>query len=164
MIWAQVEVKCTPAEVVERIYREFGVESYGVGKHELRAPFKKLGLPAVGSLSRTALVALGESEARAGDGATMIPIQWCDLESDVFPVFRGAIEVTILDRRLVQVAIIGSYEPTLWPLGAMFDAALGKTIARASVDQLLSCIRASIENTPSRPADARLQKSHLAGP
>jgi len=151
---AEIEIQCTPGTAAGRIYREFGADSRGDGTYELSVSLENLGLPAIGKLSRTAFVKLGAAQRREADNATLIPVQWHDLESDSFPTFHGEIEIVPLGSELVQVAIIGDYKPPFGPLGAVFDAAVGKAIAEATTRELLERLRKALETSEKQPQTA----------
>lgn len=145
-ILAELEIACPAADAAERIYRTFGIDNRGVATYELTVDFKELGLPAIGKLSRTAFVRLGQSRQRPADKAIMISLSWRDLDSDAFPQFHGEIEIVPMATNLIQVAIIGEYKPPFGVIGAVFDAAIGKSIAEATAKELLARFRARLED------------------
>lgn len=140
---SELDVQCPPENVVQRIHEVF----YGdkrVGSFDLEVPFDRVGLPAIGKFSRHVTLTLGEPERRS-DGATLIPLVWRDARSNNFPQFEGCFEITALDQRSTQVAVIGDYVPPMGPLGAAFDAAVGRHIAQVTVEELLQRLRAALE-------------------
>lgn len=129
-----------PAQVLEERLRALLSDN----KIDLEVPFETLGFPAVGKLSRRAKITLGTSTERA-DGATLVPIHWRDANSHNFPEFKGCIEIQPMAKDESQLAIIGEYHPPFGPLGAAFDAAIGRRIAEVSVEQLLERLRSALE-------------------
>ncbi len=137
---SELDVRCPPGDVEQRIRNVFSAN----GKVELEVPFQRVGLPAIGKLSRRVTLTLGDAERRS-DGATLLPLRWRDADSKSFPEFEGFFEITPLAKDSVQVAIIGDYAPPLGPLGAAFDAAMGRRIAEVTVEELLYRLRQEIE-------------------
>ena len=135
---AELEVVC-PAQAVPGRLRQVISDNF-----ELEVPFNRLGLPAVGKFSRQASVTLGEARSRQ-DGATIIPIVWRDARSSNFPEFKGYIEVIALASDRSQIAVVGDYVPPMGPLGAIFDASIGKHIAQVTVEELLDHLRTALE-------------------
>jgi len=129
-----------PAGTLEERLREL----LGSDKIDLEVPFETLGFPAIGKLSRRAKITLGASTQRS-DGATLVPIQWRDANSQNFPEFKGCIEIQPMARNESQLAIIGQYHPPFGALGAAFDAAIGRRIAEVGVEQLLERLRTELE-------------------
>lgn len=72
-----------------------------------------------------------------------VALRWSS-GSWLLPDFEGAIRLRIAALRTV-VRIEGSYRPPLGPLGALFDAVLGRSIARATLDDLLARLCAELE-------------------
>ena len=131
-----------PARTLEQRLRELLIGEDA--KVELEVPFEMLGLPAIGKLSRRAKITLGERQDRA-DGAMLVPIHWRDANSHTFPEFKGCIEILPMASNESQLAIIGEYHPPFGPIGAAFDAAIGRRIAEISVEQLLERLRSALE-------------------
>ncbi len=131
-----------PAGTLEQRLRDLLVGSDA--KVQLEVPFETLGLPAVGKLSRRAAITLGSSTLRS-DGATLVPIHWRDATSNSFPEFKGFFEIVPMASNESQLAIIGEYHAPFGPIGAAFDAAIGKRIAGISIEQLLERLRSALE-------------------
>jgi hypothetical protein len=140
---AELEVRCPFVDVVPGIHKAFS-EAKGSGDYELEVPFERIGLPHIGTFSRRARVMLGETKTRS-DGATLIPVRWRDASSNNFPEFDGYIEIIPLGADLTQLAIIGDYVPPFGPVGAIFDAAVGRRIAEVTVEELLVNLRTALE-------------------
>lgn len=137
----ELNIKRSIEDVIRGIRRTFD------GGFELEIPFERLHLPGHGKFSRQATVTLGERQQRF-DGATLIPIRWRDAKSSPnFPEFNGYFEILPLGTDISQVAIIGDYDPPLGPLGAAFDAAVGKHVTGAAVEELLERLRSTLEET-----------------
>jgi hypothetical protein len=140
----ELNIRRSLEDVVQGIRRAFYGNSK-TGSLELEVPFERLHLPGHGKFSRHANVTLGEREERF-DGATLIPLEWRDAESSPnFPRFEGYFEILPLDPDVSQVAIVGDYVPPLGPLGAAFDAAVGRHVAEATVEELLERLRSTLE-------------------
>ena len=113
-------------------------------KHEtLTLDFGDLGLPDLGGLARTARIEIGDPERRSY--GTIIPVSWSDAHGGAFPRFTGIIEVSPLSRHEVQLAILGRYSAPLGPLGAMFDAAVGRTIAERTIQHFVDDLARELE-------------------
>jgi len=136
-----LNVRCS-ATALELRLRDLLVGSDA--KVELEVPFETLGFPAIGKLSRRAVITLGASHLRS-DGATLVPIHWKDSNSQNFPEFKGFVEIVPMAKDESQLAIIGQYHPPFGPIGAAFDAAIGKRIAEVSVELLLERLRSALE-------------------
>ena len=135
----ELEIRRNLQDVIQGIRRTFDDD------FQLEVPFERLHLPGHGKFSRHASVTLGETEDRF-DGATLIPIRWCDTEtSQRFPHFEGYFEILPLGSNVSQVAIVGDYVPPFGPLGAAFDAAVGRHVAEAAVEELLEHLRSKLE-------------------
>jgi len=130
------------AETLEERLREL----LNSDKIDLEVPFETLGFPAIGKLVRRAKITLGTSTQRS-DGATLVPIHWRDARSHNFPEFKGYIEIQPMAKNESQLSIIGQYQPPFGPIGAAFDAAVGRRIAEVSVEQLLERLRTQLEET-----------------
>lgn len=142
---SELDVQCPPQDVVQRIHDVF-YRGKNVGSFDLEVPFDRVGLPAIGKFSRHVTLTLGTPGPRA-DGATLIPLVWRDARSNNFPQFEGYFEITALDQRSVQIAVIGDYTPPMGPVGAVFDAGMGRHIAEVTVEELLRRLRVELEKT-----------------
>lgn len=140
---SELEVACSAHDAAARLQQAL-YDGKAEGRLELEVPFARIGLPAVGKFSRHAVVTLGETHLRH-DGATIVPIVWRDARSDMFPEFKGSVEILPLAHDRCQIAILGAYVPPMGPLGAVFDAAVGKHIAEVTVQELLVHLRAALE-------------------
>lgn len=142
---SELDVLCPPQEAAQRIHDVF-YHGKNAGSFELEVPFERLGFPAIGKFSRHVTLTLGTPERRSDD-ATLIPLVWRDARSANFPQFEGYFEIMPLDQRSVQVAVIGDYVPPMGPVGAAFDAAVGRHIAEVTVEELLHHLRVELEKS-----------------
>jgi hypothetical protein len=83
-------------------------------------------------------------------------VTWAPETNGPFPAFAGALAVersACADR--FGLIMSGHYEPPLGVVGALFDAALGRRIARASARDLLRSIASYVERAWARDGAAR---------
>jgi len=92
----------------------------------------------VGSgLQRNVVVSLGRLEA--GDGWLIQPISLRAAEMDVlFPVFAGELQAARLPDAWTELALVGSYEPPLGPVGELVDRVVMHRLARHALAGFLA--------------------------
>jgi len=90
-----------------------------------------------GGLRRTVLVGLGPLES--GDGWLMQSISLRAADMDVlFPVFAGELQATSLPDARTELALVGSYEPPLGPVGELVDRVVMHRLARQALAGFLA--------------------------
>ena len=145
------DVFCSPALAVQRIFRAFGAEVIRETMHKLHVPFADLGLPNIGAFEREVLVTLGEPQRRRA--LTRIPVSWRVPDSAAFPIFKGFFEIQPLSSREIQLALLGYYHPPFGAFGAVFDVALGRKIAEATVGHLIDEVCAAVKDDRAATSD-----------
>ena len=71
-------------------------------------------------LARTAEMGLGA--VSFGEGWLTVPVTWRAAETDVlFPVFTGELQATRISDASTELALVGSYQPPLGPVGELVD-------------------------------------------
>jgi hypothetical protein len=83
-------------------------------------------------------------------------VTWSPKGGGPFPEFSGALAVeTSPADDCFGLIVSGHYDPPFGPVGAMFDAALGRRIAHASARDLLRSIADYVENACAHDNAAR---------
>jgi hypothetical protein len=71
-------------------------------------------------LARTAEMGLGA--VNFGEGWLTVPVSWRAAETDVlFPVFTGELQAARISDTTTELALVGSYQPPLGPVGELVD-------------------------------------------
>jgi hypothetical protein len=84
-------------------------------------------------------VVLGLGRVDAGDGWLVQPISWRAAEADVlFPVFAGELQGARLPDARTELALVGSYEPPLGPVGDLVDRVVMHRVARQALAGFLA--------------------------
>jgi hypothetical protein len=128
-------VRC-PFSVAHDYAEDFFADA--AGGVELHVPLRDLAPTRVGRLRRRVrLVAqriLDEDEpGRAHDA---LEIDWA-AGTRFFPDFHGALRLRIDSVETTRLSLEGTYQPPFGPFGRLFDLAIGRRIARATMGDLL---------------------------
>jgi len=88
-------------------------------------------------LARTVQVGLGA--ATFGDGWLTVPVSWRAEEADVlFPVFTGELQATRVSDTTTELALVGSYQPPMGPVGELVDHVVMHRVASRALTGFLS--------------------------
>ncbi|MGP6157282.1 MAG: hypothetical protein ACLPYS_07205 [Vulcanimicrobiaceae bacterium] len=144
---ASEHVDCPPEEV--EAYLEhflYGlVASDGTLVLELRAPASALGLPGQLALEKRVVAKL-TYDRDADELNRIVSLSWTPEGSGPFPSFSGTVVAdAAVDTEGSVVSIAGRYAPPGGMAGDVFDALVGRRIARATIRELLERIRDGIE-------------------
>ena len=140
----KIDIYC-PAEEASELLEHFIA---------MRAPFatgKKIPLRASLDVAGLHLdfqqdVNLVASREKATGIVTLVNVAWEPVEIGRFPAFEGTLEIEPeRHQNICSIALRGSYRPPFGLIGKAFDEVLGGQIARTTVCELLSRIRAYIE-------------------
>ena len=111
----------------------------------LTVPLAEFGIPSGLSVHRD-VVAHFEPPDEKVYGLSRTPVRWQPEDGGPFPTFAGVITVE-QDERYGSCALVleGSYEPPLGAVGAAFDVAMGRRIAKRTSRELLRKLRKELE-------------------
>ena len=111
----------------------------------LSVPLAEFGIPSNLSVSRD-VVAQFEPPDEKVYGLARTPVRWKPEGGGPFPDFSGVITVE-QDERYGSCALVleGSYEPPLGAVGEVFDAAMGRRIAKRTARELLRMLHKRLE-------------------
>lgn len=104
----------------------------------LRAPVVLPGLPEL-TLTRDCVVRIAAAPG-AEAPAARYDVVWESAAGGPFPRFEGRLTLTDDDAGGTLVALDGSYEPPLGPLGSAFDTVIGHAIAESTGNDLVERI------------------------
>jgi len=112
----------------------------------VRLPFSAFGLPLRGALQRAVTLSFGvHYEVGYGArGIDEIRFSW-RARSRALPDLVGVLHLSIATHATTGVVLTGTYEPPFGPLGALFDAAIGKRFAAATADDFVARVCNSLE-------------------
>jgi hypothetical protein len=155
-------VHCSVNQAARHLARYFqarGNSDGEVARLSLRAEVPVPGSKGGMRLERTAIATLTPRHA-AGDMLPHYAVTWASEVAGPYPTFSGDLAIESGDDyNSFYLALNGTYEPPLGPLGAAFDAVVGHRIAVTSARNLLAMIADSIEadfvNVERSKADAR---------
>jgi hypothetical protein len=145
-IVASEHVDCPPEDVESYLERFlYGLVS-GDGSLvvELRAPARALGLPSHLAFEKRVVAKL-TYDRDADELNRIVSLSWMP-EGGPYPAFSGTVVAdAAVDTEGSVVSISGRYAPPGGMAGGVFDALLGRRIARATIRELLERIRDGIE-------------------
>lgn len=137
-------VRC-PFSVAHEYVEDFFADISARGA-EVRVRLRDL-VPSVGGrLKRPVQIDLGRraDEAEAGRAHDAFEVCWT-AGTRFFPDFRGTLRLRIASIEETRLTLEGEYHPPLGPAGAVFDAVLGRRIARATMGDLLRRLARAME-------------------
>jgi len=113
---------------------------------EVRVPFRDLvrALPGQARRAVKLVFALHPDETEGGRGHDAMMIEW-HAGTRLFPNFHGTLRLRIATIESTRLTFEGAYRPPLGTFGLVFDALLGRRIARATMRELLERIAAGLE-------------------
>lgn len=104
----------------------------GDGTFEVRLA-TRMGTVAVNKWVRVHL-----GEATTTDTWVGIPTRWeASGGRHLFPTFDGSVELETLDRNLVELAVVGRYDPPLGPIGGLGDGTVFADVAQRTAERLV---------------------------
>jgi hypothetical protein len=130
---------CPPGDALGHLHR-YLAENRGIVKLEL--PLKAFGLPTGLGLGLEVVL---KYDALDAAGTAPIPVSWSAHKGGPYPTFSGMLRVEPEGDVRCRLAIDGSYDAPLGPVGAAFDMVAGQRIAVASLDALLTTLCVEIE-------------------
>ena len=146
-IVAYEHVDCPPAEVeayLERFLHGLASED-GSLVVELRAPASALGIPAQLAFEKRVIARL-TYDRDADELNRIIGLSWEPEGGGPYPSFSGTIVADAApEGEGSVVSIVGRYTPPGGLAGSLFDALLGRHVARATIRELLERVRDGIE-------------------
>ena len=140
-----VDVKCPHHEILHHAERYFTVHRRGQtpGTFPLTVDLSSVGLPA--KIQARHDVKISYAIQKGPDGHDAIALTW-DPGDRFVPQFTGLLTGDRLVDGKSRVTLSGSYTAPLGPVGAVFDAVLGKKIASATAAALLQDVKQFIES------------------
>ncbi len=141
--------------IVERVVRcpfsvahDYAEDFFAGGARgvELHVPLRDIAPTRGGQLrKRVRLVAERRpDEHETGRAHDALQIDW-KAGTRFFPDFRGALRLRIESVETTRLTLEGTYEPPLGPFGRLFDAVIGRRIARATLRDLLARLGEAME-------------------
>ena len=111
----------------------------------LSVPLAEFGIPSNLSVFRDVVAAFEPPDEKVY-GLARTPVRWKPEGGGPFPDFSGVITVE-QDERYGSCALVleGSYKPPLGTVGEVFDAAMGRRIAKRTARELLRMLRKRLE-------------------
>jgi hypothetical protein len=146
-ILASEHVDCPPEEVESYLERFlYGlVAGDGTLVVELRAPARALGLPGHAAFEKRVVAKL-TYDRDADELNRIVSLSWTPEGGGPYPAFSGTVVAdAAMDSEGSVVSIAGRYAPPGGIAGDVFDALVGRRIARATIRELLERIRDGIE-------------------
>lgn len=113
---------------------------------EIRVPLRDFvrSLPGQAHKPVKLVFALHPDETESGRGHDAMLIEW-RAGTRLFPDFHGTLRLRIESVQTTRLTFEGAYRPPLGRFGIVFDALLGRRIARASMSDLLERIGDALE-------------------
>ncbi|MGC1760098.1 MAG: hypothetical protein WA742_12150 [Candidatus Cybelea sp.] len=141
----QIEVKCPHHYLIRHAERYFTVLRRGQtpGTFTLTVDTPKVGLP--GKVQARHDVRIHYELSQGADGYGVINLTW-EPDDRFVPRYTGVLSGEILEDGSSRLTLAGKYHPPLGPLGALFDAILGRRIAAATAHTFLADIKQFIES------------------
>jgi hypothetical protein len=156
-IVAYEHVDCPPPEVEAYLERFL----YGLASEdgslvvELRAPASALGIPAHLAFEKRVVARL-TYDRDADELNRIIGLSWKPEGGGPYPSFSGTIVADAASEGEGSVvSIVGHYTPPGGVAGGLFDALLGRRVARATIRELLERVRDGIEADYSQARNAQ---------
>jgi hypothetical protein len=144
----RLAVTCPLAQADARLgefFREYGNSAGDTARLTLRVSVGVPGLVTPLTLHRT-VVATIQPHRLPADTTPRYTVQWAPETPGPFPLFAGELAVESGDDYdSFTLRLDGNYTPPLGLIGKGFDIAVGNRIARATANDLLHTVRASIE-------------------
>ncbi len=141
----QIDVKCSHYYLIHHAERYFTVHRRGQtpGTFTLTVDTSKVGLP--GKVQARHDVRIHYELSQGADGHAVINLTW-DPDDRFVPKYTGVLSGAILEDGSSRLTLAGKYGVPLGPVGAVFDAILGRRIAAATVHAFLADIKEFIES------------------
>jgi hypothetical protein len=133
---AERVVRC-PFSVAHEYAEDFFREAAAQGA-EVRVPLRDLVPTLGGRLRQPVQVTFGRrpDEAETGRAHDEMEIDWT-AGTRFFPAFQGALRLRIASIDETRLTLEGTYRPPFGAAGRVFDALIGRRIARATMLELL---------------------------
>lgn len=141
----QIDVKCSHYYLIRHAERYFTVHHRGQtpGTFALTVDMSKVGLP--GKVQARHDVRIHYELSQGADAQAVINLTW-EPDDRFVPKYTGVLSGEILEDGSSRLTLAGKYEAPLGPVGAVFDAILGRRIAAATVHAFLADIKQFIES------------------
>lgn len=141
----QIDVKCSHYYLIRHAERYFTVHHRGQtpGTFALTVDMSKVGLP--GKVQARHDVRIHYELSQGADAQAVINLTW-EPDDRFVPKYTGVLSGEILEDGSSRLTLAGKYEVPLGPVGAVFDAILGRRIAAATVHAFLADIKQFIES------------------
>ena len=113
---------------------------------EVKVPLRDFiaGLPGAARAPVQMVFALHPDEAESGRLHDALAIEW-HAGTRLFPLFHGTLRLRIASVEMTRLTFEGAYRPPLGTFGVVFDALIGRRIARATMREMLDRIAAALE-------------------
>ncbi len=153
-----IDVKCPCYYLIHHVERYFTVHRRGQtpGTFSLTVDTPKVGLP--GKVQARHDVRMRYEIAKRADGQDVIDLTW-DPDDRFVPRFTGALSGKSLEDGKSRLTLAGKYDAPFGPIGAVFDAILGRRIAAATADAFLQDLKQFIESDYQIAASTSLASS-----
>jgi hypothetical protein len=141
----EIDVKCPAHYLMHHMERYFTVHrrNQTPGTFSLTVDMSEVGLP--GKVQARHDVRARYKISEAGTGKDAIVLSW-DPDDRFVPKFAGALSGEGLEGGKSRVTLVGQYNAPFGPVGAVFDAVLGRRIAAATANALLRDMQKFIES------------------
>jgi len=131
---------CPFADVPSRLLTRFGG---GAGTIALRMTLGDLRVERDVEITLTAKPAY--------PGYALFDVAWAPKDGGPYPTFHGTLSVADEGPGWSRLEIDGTYAPPFGPIGAVFDAAVGRRIAQATLRELLAELRRTLTPAQTTP-------------
>jgi hypothetical protein len=140
----QIDVDCPRYYLIHHAERYFTVRHPGhaPGTFSLTVDTRKLGLP--GNVQARHEVRMRYEISKGADGRDVIELTW-DPDDRFVPKFAGALSGEGLEDGKSRLTLAGKYDAPFGPVGAAFDAILGRRVAAATAEAFLQDLKQFIE-------------------
>jgi hypothetical protein len=154
----QIDVNCPHYYLIHHAERYFTVRRQGQtpGTFTLTVDMPKVGLP--GNVQARHDVRMRYEISKGSDDQDVINLTW-DPDDRFVPKFTGALTGESLDDGKSRLTLTGKYDAPFGPVGAVFDAILGRRIAAATAEAFLQDVKRFIESDYQIAASTSLASS-----
>ena len=113
---------------------------------EVKVPLRDFiaGLPGAARAPVKMVFALHPDDQESGRLHDALAIEW-HAGTRLFPLFHGTLRLRIASVESTRLTFEGAYRPPLGLFGSVFDAVLGRRIARATMSEMLERIAVALE-------------------
>jgi hypothetical protein len=132
-------VRCAYEHVSEAIRAAF--RAYTGDDGSIRIPLRV----ALGDLKLEREVVADLSSSAGYTGYEIFKLHFAPVDGGPYPIFDGKLSATSEGGGYSRIDIYGTYAPPLGLAGAVFDAAVGRRFAQASIRDFLTLLKREVE-------------------